>query len=93
LVIVIIGISARPEKSKELLQTLESIVDQVRNVSGCEQSSLYLNVEKGTDFIVLEKWANKQDLDDHQRSDIFTVLQGSESLMRRPSEIIIHTTG
>ena len=81
----------RPEKRKELSQTLVSIVEQVRKESGCLHAGFYQKVENETDFLVIEEWATQKDSDDHLQSDIFTVLMGAGSLMTRPPEIVIHT--
>jgi quinol monooxygenase YgiN len=91
LVIIFVRIDVRPEKRKELSQTLQSIVEQVRKESGCLHARFYQEVESETDFLVVEEWATQKDSEDHLRSDIFTVLLGSGSLMRRPPEIVIRT--
>jgi quinol monooxygenase YgiN len=83
--------SVRPEKRKELSQTLLSIVEQVRKESGCLHAGFYQNVDNETDFLVVEEWASQKDSDDHLQSDIFAVLLGAGTLMRRPPEIVIHT--
>jgi len=81
----------RPEKRKELSQTLGSIVEQVRKETGCLHSSFYKNGDNENDFLVLEEWATQKDSDKHLQSNIFTVLMGARSLMSRPPEILIHT--
>jgi len=81
----------RPEKRKELSQTLQSIVEKMRKESGCLHAGFYQDTENENDFLVVEEWATQKDSDDHLRSDIFTVLMGAESLMRRPPETVIHT--
>jgi len=91
LVIIFFRINVRPEKRKELSQTLHSIVGQVRKESGCLHSGFYQNVESETNFLMVEEWATQKDADDHLRSDIFTVLMGAGSLMSRPPEIVSHT--
>jgi len=83
--------NARPEKRKELSQTLHSIVKQVRKESGCLHSGFYQNGENEEDFLVVEEWASREHSDEHLRSGIFTVLMGAGSLMQRPPEIVIHT--
>ena len=83
--------SVRPEKRKELSQTLLSIVEQVRKESGCLHAGFYENVDNETDFLVVEEWASQKDSDDHLQSDIFAVLLGAGCLMSRPPEIVIHT--
>ena len=91
MVIIFIGIKVRPEKHKELSQTLVSIVEQVRKQSGCLHSGFYQSGESETDFLMVEEWATQQDSDDHLQSDIFAVLLGAGCLMSRPPEIVIHT--
>ena len=91
MVIIFIRINVRPEKRKELSQTLVSIVGQVRKESGCLHATFYQDVDNKEDFLVIEEWATQKDSDDHLQSDIFTVLMGAGSLMRRPPEIVIHT--
>jgi quinol monooxygenase YgiN len=81
----------RPEKSKELSQTFLSIVEHVKNESGCLNADFYQNIENENKFLMLEEWATQKDSDDHLRSDIFTVLIGAGSLMRSPPKIMIHT--
>ena len=91
LVIIFFRIKVRPEKRKELSQTLHSIVKQVKKESGCRQASFYQDIENENDIIVIEEWATQKDADDHLRSDIFTVLMGAGTLMSRQPEIVIHT--
>jgi len=89
--IIFVKIKVRPEKRKELSQTLHSIAEQVRKESGCLYAGFYQNFENKNDFLVVEEWATQKDSDDHLRSDIFTVLMGAGSLMSRLPEIVIHT--
>jgi quinol monooxygenase YgiN len=91
LVIIFIKINVRPEKHKELSQTLLSIVEQVTRESGCLHADFYRNGENDKDFLMVEEWATQKDADEHLQSDIFTVLMGAGTLMRRPPEIVIHT--
>jgi quinol monooxygenase YgiN len=91
LVIIFARIKVRPEKSKELSQTLLSIVEKVGKESGCRHVGCYQDIENEKDFLVVEQWASQKDADDHLRSDIFTVLLGAGCLMCRPPEIVIHT--
>jgi quinol monooxygenase YgiN len=83
--------SVRPEKRKELSQTLHSIVGQVRKESGCLSSGFYQNFENENDFFVVSEWETRKDSDEHLRSEVFTVLMGTACLMYRPPEIVIHT--
>jgi quinol monooxygenase YgiN len=91
LVIISAIMRVRPEKRKELSQTLLSIVEQVRKEHGCLHAGFYKDGENETDFLVVEEWETQKDSDDHLRSDLFAVLLGAGSLMRRPPDIVIHT--
>jgi quinol monooxygenase YgiN len=86
-----VKIKARPEKQKELTQTLQSIVERVRQESGCLHAGFYQDVEHDNEFLVVQEWASQRDSDNHVRSDIFTVLVGAGSLMHRPPAIVLHT--
>jgi quinol monooxygenase YgiN len=81
----------RPEKRKELTQTLHSIVKQVRKENGCLHTGFYQDLANEEDFLVVEEWATQKDSDDHLRSDIFTIILGAGSLMLGPPEVIVHT--
>jgi quinol monooxygenase YgiN len=63
----------------------------VRKEGGCLHAGFYQNVDNETDFLVVEKWASQKDSDDHLQSDIFAVLLGTGTLMRRLPEIMSHT--
>jgi len=83
--------NVRPEKRKELRQTIRSILQEVRKENGCVDSNFYRNAENENDFVLVETWETRKILDDHLRSDIFTVMMGAASLLSRPPEIMIHT--
>jgi hypothetical protein len=55
------------------------------------RAGFYQNVDKETDFLVIEEWAIPKDSDDHMQFDIFAALLGDGILMHRPPEIVVHT--
>jgi quinol monooxygenase YgiN len=91
MILAFIKMNARPEKRKELMQTFQSIVAQMRQEKGCLESNFYQNAENENDVFLVEKWETKKTLDDHLRSDRFKVLMGAASLLSRPPNIMIHT--
>lgn len=91
MILIFIKMNVRPEKRKELRQTIRSIVQEVRKENGCVDSTFYQNSENENDFFLFEEWENRQVLDDHLRSARFTVLMGARSLLSRPPEIMIHS--
>jgi quinol monooxygenase YgiN len=44
-------------------------------------------MENDNGFSLVEMWNKREDLDDHFRSDQFTVLMGARILLSQPSEI------
>jgi len=91
MILAFIKMNVRSEKHKELLQTFQSIVAQMRTENGCVDSNFYQNAENENDFFLVEAWENRKTLDDHLRSVRFTVLMGARSLLSRPPEVTIHT--
>jgi len=91
MILAFIKMNVRPEKRKEILQTIQSIVAQMRKENGCVDSNFYQNAENENDFFLVEAWETRKALDDHLRSVNFTVLMGAGSLLSRPPEIVIHT--
>ena len=90
MVITVINIRVRPEKRREIEQTLCSIVEHVSKQRGCLNTCVYQNLENDDDYLVVEKWATQKDLEDHLQSDIFTVFVGAGSLMIRKPEIVAY---
>jgi len=91
MILIFIKMNVRPEKRKELSQTLHSMVGQMREENGCVDSNFYQNAENENDFVLIEAWETRKTLDDHLRLVRFTVLMGAGSLLSRPPEIMIHT--
>ncbi|MEN8782235.1 MAG: putative quinol monooxygenase [Desulfobacterales bacterium] len=88
MVLLFLKMNVRPEKRKELLQTLEAIMERVRKETGCVKANLYQDMENDRGFMLIEEWRNQQDLENHIRSDSFSVLQGANGLLEREPEII-----
>ena len=91
MIIIFIKIMVRPEKRKELSQTLHSIVEQLSKESGCLHAGFYQDVGNENDLMVVEEWATQEDTNKYLGSDFFAVLLGAGSLMVRPPHIVIHT--
>ena len=88
MVLLFLKMNVRPEKRKELLQTLEAIMERVRKETGCVKANLYQDMENDRGFMLIEEWRNQQDLENHIRSDSFSVLLGANGLLESEPEII-----
>lgn len=82
-----IRMKARPEKRKELLQTVLALAGQTREEKGCECWNFYQDVEDENAFVLTQEWESQEDLDEHLRSDAFDVLLGGVNLLCDPPEI------
>ncbi|MEJ2023506.1 MAG: putative quinol monooxygenase [Deltaproteobacteria bacterium] len=91
MVLVLITLSALPEKRKEVLQTLQSMIEPMRKEKGCLSYDVFCRIDVKAVFNLIEEWNTREDLDRHIRSERFTVLLGTKSLLVKSLEIEIHT--
>ncbi|MBW6521784.1 MAG: antibiotic biosynthesis monooxygenase [Desulfoarculaceae bacterium] len=85
-------INVLPEKQKEVLQTLLSLVEQPAKENGCLNYGVFNDVEDQNVFNVISEWENREHLDRHINSNRFSVLLGTKSLLCEPLKIQILTT-
>ena len=83
--------NALPEKQKELMLTLLSMIDTAEKEKGCLSYDVYCGIDGKTAFNLIEEWESREALDRHIRSDGFSVLLGTKSLLAKPMEMRIHT--
>lgn len=91
MIIVRIIMNALPEKQKEVMQTLSSMIEPTGKEKGCLSYEVFRHIEDNNVFSLIEEWETKDDLKLHIRSDRFTVLLGIKSLLCEPSKIRIYT--
>ena len=80
-----------PEKQKEVMQTLLSMIETAENEKGCLSYEAFCDMEGKTVLNLIEEWETREDLEHHIRSERFSVLLGTKSLLAKPLEIKIHT--
>lgn len=85
--IIAIRIKVLPDKRKEISQTIQSLVRETQNKSGCLSVEIYQVFENENEFLIVEHWATKQDVEAHQKSETFLVLQGAGVLMQEKPQI------
>jgi quinol monooxygenase YgiN len=90
-IIVRITMNAFLDKRTEVMQTLLSMIEPTENVRGCLSCHVFRDIEDHNIFSLIEKWETREDLDDHIKSDRFSVLLGTRSLLCEPQQIEIHT--
>ena len=91
MIIVRITMNSLMEKRTEVMQTLLSMIESTENGRGCLSCRVLLDVEDKNVFNMIQEWETRKDLDDHIKSDRFSVLLGTKSLLCEPQQIEIHT--
>ena len=86
MLLVKLEMKARPDKRKELLQTLLAWMGPAREAPGCMDCGFYLNMESEDRFIVTEGWKRPSDFENHLRSEEFHVLRGAIRLLCEPRD-------
>ena len=89
-------ITVRPEKRKELCQTISSLLDPVKREKGCLSYGFYEEAEDGNTFVLIGEWETPDDWNNHLYSNSLAVLLGSISLLCDIShldfKLLSHTT-
>ena len=91
MIVVRITMNVVPEKHKELVQTLLSMIEPTGNEAGCLSYGVFCDIHDKNRFILLEEWETREDLDHHIKSHRFGVLLGAKTLLCEPPKIQINT--
>ena len=91
MIIVRITMNVLMEKLTEVMQTLLSLTESTENERGCLSCHVFRDIEDQFGFGLIAEWETREDLDHYIRSDRFSVLLGTKSLLCEPPQIDIHT--
>jgi quinol monooxygenase YgiN len=91
MIVVKITMHVLPEKQKELVQTLLSMAGSIEEAAGCLSYALFSNMEDKNFLNLFAEWQTRKELDQHLRSEMFSVLLGTKSLLFEPHAIHIYT--
>ncbi len=91
MIVVRIIMNVLPEKQKEVMQTLLSIVESPGIKGGYLSYGIFCDIEDKNVFNLISEWKTRQDLDDHIKSYRFSVLLGTKSLLSEPLKVQIFT--
>jgi len=87
MILVRIIMNVLPEKQKEVLQTLLSMIETMGKEKGCLSYGIFCDIEDKNVFNLISEWETRQHLDHHMGSDRFSVLLGTKSLLCEPLKI------
>ena len=68
-ILVTLKMIVRPEKRRDLLETMRGMLEPVRVERGCLSYRLYEDIEDRNIFVLVEEWATQKDLEGHIRTD------------------------
>jgi len=91
MIIVRINMTVLPDKQKEVMQTLLSMVEPDGKETGCLDHDLFSDIRDKQVFSLIELWETRKDMENHMQSDRFSALLGIKSLLAKPSDIRIYT--
>ena len=91
MILISITMTARPEKRKEIMQTLLSMIEPTLQEKGCLNYQVFQDIRDENVFSLIKAWKTREDLDRHLRTDRFGVLLGTKMLLNEQQNIQIHT--
>ena len=96
-VLVTLRMIVRPEKRKDLLETMRGMLEPARVEKGCLNYRLYEDIENRNIFILLEEWETQEDLEKHIRTDNQRRMLALMDLLSEQPELrfntVLHTVG
>ena len=84
-------LNALPEKRKEVMQTLLSMFETNGKEKGCIRNDILCDIHETSVFNLIEEWKTREDFTRYIRSERFSILLGTKSLLVKPMEIKIHS--
>ncbi len=89
MILVNIRMNVVPEKRKELLQAMTSLMASIRTERGCHRCDFYHSTDDEDELYLCEEWETQEGLAGHLQSEQFKVLLGAMSLLKKPHEMRI----
>ncbi len=89
MIIVRTLLCALPEKQKEVMQTLLSIIELPANGNGLLSYGIYQDVKELTVFRLISEWESRRHVTVHLQSDRFGILLGTTGLLCSPIDVQI----
>lgn len=80
-------VHGKPDRAKEISQSLTGIAEKVKEVERCLDAYVYSQISDENIFYLTQEWQKRQALDDHLNSSLFAVLLGISALLEKPPEI------
>ena len=86
-----IKMSVPADKRMEVLQTIKSLLDPIRNEPGCQSCYCCVDAEAENIIVFKQEWNTNKDLAAHLKSDHFSILLGAMKLLCIEPEVRFNT--
>ena len=80
-------ISVKPEKRKELYQTILPLLDPIRSEKGCLTCNFYSDVGDSCESLLFGEWESESDLNQHLNSAHFALLSAAVSVLAKQEKM------
>ena len=87
-----LSIVIKGNKLDEFVESISSIMSRFRQEKGCLDYSLYRDVEKHKNYIVVGEWRTRLAMEKHFKGKDFSVLIGAARVLAETHEISINET-
>jgi quinol monooxygenase YgiN len=82
-----IELRAKPDKAKELYQTLQALLPTIRKEKGCRDCRVYRDVEDGEVYSLTVRWEARASLEQYMRSGSGGALLGAVDLLSETARV------
>ena len=89
MIIVRTTLSTLPEKQKEVMQTLLSMIELPANDGGLLSYGVFHDIDDITVFKLTSEWESRKHVNAHLNSERFGILLGINSLLCKPIDVQI----
>lgn len=91
MIVLVTMMKVTPEKQKEVFQTLLSMAEFSEKDKGCQSYGISCDIKDKNVFHLISTWETRQHLDNHIKSNRFSVLLGIKSFLCEPLKMQIFT--
>jgi quinol monooxygenase YgiN len=91
MVLIIMHMKVSAQKSKELSQTISSLINLIRSEKGCARCDFFHAKGDENIFCLVEEWDTAKNFEIHRKTECFKVLRGAMNLLQEPCEIVSYS--
>jgi quinol monooxygenase YgiN len=84
-----ISFRVQPYKRAEALSAVDSLVERMRDASGCARSRILIDTEDANAFVIASEWADTAAAEDFFSSREFQIFGGIRILLRNEPLIVL----